>query len=44
VIYIKKEKKWLAYLFENNKEKPNGFGDNEVTLEKITKLTGFKFL
>lgn len=43
VIFIQKEKKWRAFIFENNKLKPNGFEDNEVPLEKITQLTGFRF-
>lgn len=44
VIYIKRENKIRAFLFENTKLKPNGFEDNEVPVEKITQLTGFKFL
>lgn len=44
VIYIKKEEKWMAFLFENTKDKPNGFEDNKTTLEKIQELTGFRFL
>jgi endonuclease G len=43
VIYIKKENKWVAYLFENNTSNPDGFKNNEVTLKEITTLTGFKF-
>jgi len=44
VIYIKKENKWSAYLFENNTSKPDGIKNNEVTVLEITKLTGIKFL
>ena len=44
VIYIKKENKWSAYLFENNTSKPDGFKNNEVKVEDITKLTGITFL
>jgi endonuclease G, mitochondrial len=43
VIHIKKENKWVAYLFENNTSNPDGFKNNEVTLKEITALTGFKF-
>lgn len=44
VIYIKKENKWSAYLFENNTSKPDGIKNNEVKVEEITKLTGITFL
>ena len=43
VIYIKKENKWLAYLFENNTSKPDGIKNNEVKVSEITKLTGITF-
>ena len=43
VIHIKKENKWIAYLFENNTLKPDGIKNNEVKVEEITKLTGIKF-
>ena len=43
VIYIKKENKWLAYLFENNTSNPDGFKNNEVPLKDIMSLTGFTF-
>jgi endonuclease G len=43
VIHIKKENKWVAYLFENNTSNPDGFKNNEVSLKEITTLTGFKF-
>jgi endonuclease G len=43
VIHIKKENKWIAYLFENNTSNPDGFKNNEVTLKEITSLTGFTF-
>lgn len=43
VIYIKKTNTWKAYLFENNKKRGNGIEDNEVTLDTIQSLTGFKF-
>jgi endonuclease G len=43
VIHIKKETKWVAYLFENNTSNPDGFKNNEVALKDITSLTGFTF-
>lgn len=43
VIYIKKQNVWKSYLFENDKSKPDGIKNNEVTLSVIEKLTGFKF-
>lgn len=43
VIHIKKENKWVAYLFENNTSNPDGFKNNEVPLKDITSLTGFTF-
>jgi endonuclease G len=43
VIHIKKENKWVAYLFENNTSAPDGFKNNEVTLKEIMTLTGFTF-
>lgn len=44
VFFIKKDNKMRAFLFENTRSKPDGFEDNEVPVEKITQLTGFKFL
>jgi endonuclease G len=43
VIHIKKENKWVAYLFENNTLAPDGFKNNEVSLKEIMDLTGFTF-
>lgn len=43
VIYIKKQNVWKSYLFENDKSKPDGIKNNEVTLSVIEKLTGLKF-
>lgn len=43
VIHIKKENKWVAYLFENNTSAPDGFKNNEVALKEIMDLTGFTF-
>ena len=43
VIFIKKENIWKSFLFENSPMRPDGYKNNEVTVEEITKLTGFKF-
>jgi len=43
VIYVKKTKEWLAYLFDNDTSKADGLENNKVNIEKIEKLTGFKF-
>jgi endonuclease G len=43
VIYIKKTKEWKSYLFDNNKNKPDGIENNVVKLQVIEELTGFKF-
>lgn len=43
VIHIKKTDTWEAYIFENNKSKPNGIQDNKVTISEVENLTGFKF-
>lgn len=43
VIYVKNEKKFRAFLFKNDLSTPDGFENNEVPVEKIEKLTGFKF-
>ena len=43
VLYFKKSKKYVSYLFKNDKSKPDGIENNIVPLEKIKKLTGFKF-
>lgn len=43
VIFIKKEGKFRAFLFKNDKSKPDGFENNEVSLKEIENLTKFKF-
>ena len=43
VIYIVKAKEYQAYLFNNTTDKPSGLHSHQVTVEDITKLTGFKF-
>jgi endonuclease G len=43
VLYFKKNGEWMAFLFENTKDKPTGLKSHEVDLNIITKLTGYKF-
>ena len=43
VIYIKKEKKYFAFLFKNEKTIQDGFKNNEVELKIIESMTTFKF-
>jgi endonuclease G len=44
VLYIKSTKKWVAYLFDNTPNKPDGYANNEVKVEQISLLTGIKFV
>lgn len=43
VIYVKSTNEWMAFLFTNDKSKPDGFENNRVDVKVIEKLTGFKF-
>jgi endonuclease G len=43
VVYFKKSKEWMAFLFDNNESKPDGIYNNKVDLIDIEKLTGLKF-
>jgi len=43
VIYFKKTNSYKAYLFENKNTGITGILDNEVNVEKIMELTGFRF-
>jgi DNA/RNA endonuclease G (NUC1) len=43
VIYIKKTKEYMAFVFDNNTSKPDGINNNKVALDDIQKLTHFKF-
>jgi len=43
VIYIKKTHQLKGYIFDNNTSKPDGFENNEVPVDAVEKLTGFKF-
>lgn len=44
VIHVKSINIMKGYIFENNGINSDGFADNEVNVEVIEKLTGFKFL
>lgn len=43
VIYIKKNKEYRAYIFENNQSKADGINNNRVNIKEVEKLTNFKF-
>jgi len=43
VVYYKKTKEWMAFLFDNDQSKPDGIYNNKVDLVDIEKLTGLKF-
>lgn len=43
VIYVVKSKEYRAYIFSNTTDKPLGLLSHKVTVDDITKLTGFKF-
>jgi len=43
VIYVIKDKKYQAYIFNNTSDKPQGLHTHEVTVRDVEKLTGFKF-
>lgn len=43
VIYIKKDKSYECYVFDNVSEKQQGLESKKVTLAEIKKLTKFKF-
>jgi len=43
VVYIKKTKEWMAFIFENDQSNPDGINNNKVSVKDIIKLTGLKF-
>jgi endonuclease G len=43
VIYFVKTKKWMAFLFNNDRSKPDGIQNNIVDKKVIENITGFKF-
>lgn len=42
VIYIKKSKKYHYFIFNNDKSKPDGFENNEITKEEFQKIVKIK--
>ena len=43
VVYVVKNKEWMAFVFENDLSNPDGINNNRVDLVDVEKLTGFKF-
>mgnify|MGYP003329032457 CR=1 FL=1 len=43
VIYVKKTKEYLAFIFDNTTDKPTGVNSHKVSVADVTKLSGFKF-
>ena len=43
VVYIKKTKEWMFFLFENDQSNPDGINNNKVLRGDIEKLTRLKF-
>lgn len=43
VIYVKKGRRWLYFIFDNNTSKPDGIHNNQVEKKDVEKLSGFKF-
>lgn len=43
VIYFKKSKEYLAFIFDNTTDKADGLNNNKVDLVDVEKLSGFKF-
>jgi endonuclease G len=43
VIYIKKTKEYMAFIFNNTADKPTGLESHKVGLDDVQKLTHFKF-
>jgi endonuclease G len=43
VIYVKKSKEWMAFIFDNNTTKADGLNNNKVSVADVEKLTRFKF-
>jgi DNA/RNA endonuclease G (NUC1) len=43
VVYVKKSKEYMAFIFDNNTTKADGINNNKVSVADVEKLTGFKF-
>ena len=44
VIYVKKDKTYHCYVFNNLSEKQTGIASKKVTIEEVKRLTGFTFV
>jgi endonuclease G len=44
VIYVKKKNEWMAFIFDNVNGRKTSLHENQVDVEYISSLTGFKFL
>ena len=43
VIYVKNTNEWMAFIFDNNTNKPTGVNSHKVELIDVEKLSGYKF-
>jgi len=43
IVYVKKTKEWMAFIFNNDQSEPDGINNNKVSVKDIIKLTGLKF-
>jgi endonuclease G len=43
VIYVVKDKEWMAFIFDNTTDKPTGVNSHRVDVADVEKLSGFKF-
>jgi endonuclease G len=43
VVYVVKNKEWMAFIFDNDTSNPDGINNNKVDVLDVEKLSGFKF-
>ena len=43
VVYVVKNKEWMAFIFDNDTSNPDGINNNKVDVSDVEKLSGFKF-
>lgn len=43
IVYVKRTKEWMAFIFNNDQSEPDGINNNKVSVKDIIKLTGLKF-
>ena len=43
VVYVVKNKEWMAFIFDNDLSNPDGINNNRVDVSDVEKLSGFKF-